>query len=844
MKKNMTKRVPALLLALLMLVTLIPVTAMAEGSVAEVGGVEYETLLDAVNAAEEGQTIHLLTDFEVASGSYIEYNMPKDSIFDLGGNTLTVPFTAAVFQGENITIQNGRFESRADYSIWIGDGDPTTATLNNISSNGGVNVFAATATLVDCDIDVTDKAYYAVWADSGYAVVNIISGSYTAEGEGRFVLNSCAGVNNDGSITPAQINVQGGSFTGKVTVQKKGDSQGEIVIQSGTFNKDVSEYLAEDVKQDAQGNIVPADAEVAPFGAVAAINGEYFASLHDAIRAANDGDVVEVWADVALDGSINPHKDVTIRGMGEPKPKISSPSGIFSVTTASTAIENLTLEVKNDKGWYIYHSATDETGTVQLTVKDCDIVMGEGVTYVGNIVMTEGVKTNTPVIFTGNHMTATSRVALAGPGDGSQITDNYFDFMAETCPDGRTSCIGLTATADSSQVIITGNTFKNANRVLAVDHAQIPADKLTYRDNKFINCRWAFEMEEDDDRAFDLSCNYYQFGDEAPCAPKIENANGSAGHTNPGNELTTAAVNNGVYYTTEDLAAGAKITLSETAVSLFPNSELTLTAKVEGIDGADLVWTSSAPAVATVENGVVTVISSGSAVITAAVGEVTASCTVTVRSNSSIVISSENKFAQPDTEIKDDDVPLAIAPMSFADVAAAHWYHDAVKYVYEKGLMSGTDSSRFSPDVSTTRGMIVSILYRLDGQPEAGRSQFTDVSANAYYAKAVAWAAENGIISGYDAKTFGPNDNITREQLAAILRRYAGFKGYDVARSTELNTFADADQVSGYAVDPMKWAVAAELISGVTETTLNAQGNATRAQLASILFRFCESIAK
>ena len=118
----------------------------------------------------------------------------------------------------------------------------------------------------------------------------------------------------------------------------------------------------------------------------------------------------------------------------------------------------------------------------------------------------------------------------------------------------------------------------------------------------------------------------------------------------------------------------------------------------------------------------------------------------------------------------------------FTDVASDAWYYDAVAYVYENGLMNGTSLTTFGPDVNITRGMIVTILYRLDGEPAASVSNFTDVPANAYYTDAVAWAAENGIVKGYDDGAFGPDDDVTMEQFAAILYRYAAYKGYDVSR--------------------------------------------------------------
>lgn len=185
---------------------------------------------------------------------------------------------------------------------------------------------------------------------------------------------------------------------------------------------------------------------------------------------------------------------------------------------------------------------------------------------------------------------------------------------------------------------------------------------------------------------------------------------------------------------------------------------------------------------------------------------------------------------------------------NFADVAADAWYADAIQYVYENGMMSGTSETTFSPDLTTTRGMIVTILYRLEGSPDLSNENlgypYADIDANAYYADAVYWARQNGIVSGMSAEQFAPNNAITREQMAAILYRYAQFKGYDVSAKADLSVYTDAAQVSTYATDAMAWANGAQLITGTSATTLTPAGNATRAQVATILMRFCENIAK
>lgn len=186
---------------------------------------------------------------------------------------------------------------------------------------------------------------------------------------------------------------------------------------------------------------------------------------------------------------------------------------------------------------------------------------------------------------------------------------------------------------------------------------------------------------------------------------------------------------------------------------------------------------------------------------------------------------------------------MAAGTHPFTDVPQGHWANEAVGFVYEKGLMSGTDKTIFSPNDPTTRGMIVTILYRLEGEPSvSSASGFKDVASGAWYDKAVRWAASQGVVNGTSSTTFEPEANITREQMAVILFRYAGSKGYDVSTRANLSGYGDVRSISSYATDALAWANGVGLITGDTSITLSPQGSATRAQAAVIFSRFCESV--
>ena len=186
----------------------------------------------------------------------------------------------------------------------------------------------------------------------------------------------------------------------------------------------------------------------------------------------------------------------------------------------------------------------------------------------------------------------------------------------------------------------------------------------------------------------------------------------------------------------------------------------------------------------------------------------------------------------------DNHSHAAEAALPFSDVNADDWFFDVVCYVYDKGLMTGTSDREFSPNLTTTRGMIVSILNRLEGGPIAESAGFTDVADGDWYADAVNWAASEGIVAGYEDNTFRPNDPITREQLAAMLMNYAAWKGEDVSARADLSGYNDAASVSSWAAETVQWAVADGLISGMPGNLLEPQGSATRAQVAAILQRF------
>lgn len=229
-------------------------------------------------------------------------------------------------------------------------------------------------------------------------------------------------------------------------------------------------------------------------------------------------------------------------------------------------------------------------------------------------------------------------------------------------------------------------------------------------------------------------------------------------------------------------------------------------------------------------------------------GYVLKSLTVTTASGTSVPVANQSSgkytFTMPAAAVTVKAVFAAQETdpgFSFADVAKGSWYYEGVRYAYENGLMSGTGEGTFSPDLPTSRGMLVTILYRLAGSPAAGSASFTDVAKGQWYADGVAWASANGVVSGYPDGSFRPNDTITREQMAAILYQYARIQGKLDDSRADLSIFSDLDSLSAYAKEPMSWAVAQGLFSGVSADTLAPGGSTTRAQAAVILTAFSKA---
>jgi hypothetical protein len=317
---------------------------------------------------------------------------------------------------------------------------------------------------------------------------------------------------------------------------------------------------------------------------------------------------------------------------------------------------------------------------------------------------------------------------------------------------------------------------------------------------------------------------------------------------------------NGWIGTIDNIVPVEKVTLDKRDISILVGGTAKLLATVfpENATNKNVMWQSSDENIATVQDGIVTGIKVGTAIITVETydGDHVANATVTVSNGSS---SNNNKITdnkgdgQPSstvseqTEIREGDTPLDKKPWPvFNDISEDDWFWDDVKYVYMDGLMNGTGTTPmlFSPNMLLTRGEIVTILYRLEDNPDVAElpNPFSDVAAAKYYTDAVKWAAANGIVKGYGNGKFGPDDNIMREQLAAILMRYMKYADVNLPVTMQYIMFADEGQISDYAKDAIQTLNKLGIMQGVGDNKINPKGSATRAQVAAMLHRLLMKI--
>jgi hypothetical protein len=614
-------------------------------------------------------------------------------------------------------------------------------------------------------------------------------------------------------ITNADITIEGNQLinAGKVNFSKV--TNGSVDV-SGNYWEGMD--LSSDVTGSATISTVYADKEMTTLVDVA--GGEE--TLQDKLDAAKLGDVIDLegkyWP-----GNLKITTPVTLKnGYVDTVTAIGAMGGLtFDNITFRGASNAINLDTNNAA---LYLQGTDKISNVLIDNCTFQGPASEDVTVA---IATTNVENLTVQNSTIDGYTIT---AYHNPGNGGNIS--YLNNEIRNVTSGI-------AFIGTDGITVTGNTFENANGIRLEPSWSNSADKcsdITISENKFVS------VSKDD--------TYGQY------AVRLQNSTGAAGVDGEvaldHNYWGSANPDFGTLIIAPD---GQKIVTEPyyKADTMRPED---LNTYVPSGGGGGTVSSSYAITVSSSTNGSVTVSptkAAEGATVTITVkpddGYVLNVLTVKDASGKTIAVTESNgkyTFKMPGSAVTVSATFKAeSSSLPFTDVATGDWFYEAVKYAYDNSMMNGVGHNLFAPSSNLTRGMIAQVLYNLEGTPAAGSSAFTDVAADQWYANAVNWAAANDIVGGYGNGKFGPEDDITREQMAQILYNYAAFKGYDVSAQGDLATFNDGAKTSDWALAAMKWAVGTGLLQGYNGN-LNPTGTATRAEVAQILMNFCENIVK
>lgn len=865
---------------------------------AAIDDVQYATLADAVAAANNGDTVTLLKntveDVVIPAGKTITLDLNGKKLTNKTGHTITVEQGATltingegtvdnvthqkttIYNKGTVTLNGGTYDrSKEDgikdsntYYTLLNHGTMTVAnvTVNNkggyssLFENGYFNQkpetkngianpiltiksgnFTGGINTVKNDDDATmiiDDGTFANYAQAAFQNHNIatINGG-TFDGSTVYAILNC-GVctGNDAEHDKHQLIINDGKFSGKI---RKGNDEngvhydfGSIAIKGGYFTVDPTTYCAEGKTGVASGD------KKYPFTVGDIVNN---------VKVVPSGSTVST-------GDMDGKSDVVKNAMETAREAIGTRNTTIEGLAAVGSIE--ATEIDSDEVEYETEQLKKQGVSVEgktvtfyirpymgITVMDATVENNVITSVTYNIVpqIQKIVSTATSVQdirFNGDNKNAirmncqvpevTTPITLSLPLPTGFATENlkvkhekngklvgYHDTTYNTADNTITftndkgfSTFTVLSDARSTTIQFTDKDNHNIGSAKSYGPSNVnDALPTTAAESGYVFNGWKFEGIDGvyttltDELLTKLAA---KSGTVSATPDFSKRSSGSSGGSSSGKttyKVTTSAVNNGgVNASPSSAEKGATITITLSPDKGYKLDKLTVTdgsgKTVSTVKKSDTVYTFTMPASA-VKVGV-----------------------------------SYVKATETPSETK------------FNDVSANDWFASAVDYVTGKGMMNGTADNTFSPKANTTRGMVVTVLYRLENQPSTSAASFTDVASGAYYANAVAWANANGIVSGYGSGKFGPNDKVTREQLAAILYRYAQYKKYDVSvgEDTNILSYDDAQSISSYAIPAIQWACGAGVVTGKSGSKLDSKGNATRAEVAAMLMRFCENV--
>lgn len=870
-------------------------------AVAKVGNTYYKTLADAVAAAQNGETVTLLKNVELNSTLTLNKNMTLDlnGCEISNGSELKTNYLVNIASGAEVSIVGDKENSKISDSRSNAQGTITAVVVygkltvagDNLTISRGANGIAIKVednpgTLIvnggTITVDKPTKTSSQAIQNWGNATINggvfngdVDSYAYIAANKnyvgnmtienGIFngeVFAAQLQYNNQWPTASARVAITGGNFKGIIAEYYHDSTKGlqpvenvskpantaesEVVVSGGYFTVDPSAYCVTDKTGVSSGD------STYPWTVGEKIADTKPAEVADATVAATvDKNASEAAKDAAKDiGGATMAQNEAIKAATKNEANKNTIEATTKVDGDKTVAKKLSdaigSTVADDNVKIVYQTyidvevkdATKENSnftelTVELTpmyrviaaksgVTDYNVDVDKNTSKDVNAVQIVGEK---PLTLTGKY-----KVTLQLPNGFVVPTDHKLSVKHEKNSGSVEYYTGTVSKNGQATILtFTTNGFSPftiyANVVAYIDGTAYPtlqaaADAAKSTDvisvksgaSHELNFTTTKSVKVKNETGADITVKF-NGTDKGVAAGATEtfsytkpSSGGSSGGSSSGKttyKVTTSAVNNGgVNASPSSAEKGATITITLSPDKGYKLDKLTVTdgsgKTVSTVKKSDTVYTFTMPASA-VKVGV--------------------------------------------SYVKATETP---SKTKFNDVSANDWFASAVDYVTGKGMMNGTADNTFSPKANTTRGMVVTVLYRLENQPSTSAASFTDVASGAYYANAVAWANANGIVSGYGSGKFGPNDKVTREQLAAILYRYAQYKKYDVSvgEDTNILSYNDAQSISSYAIPAIQWANAAGVVTGKSGSKLDPKGYATRAEVAAMLMRFCENVEK
>lgn len=830
----------------------------------------------------------------------------KNTTVNINGGTMSSQsYSTLAIRGSNtvVNISGGLIENNSSYGAFVsssGSSDPNSIVFN---MTGGKLTSTGTGILTDYALTVNIGGEAAIETKGagisvkGTTVLNVNGGSITSE---SYAIQ--ANYNNTVNITGGDIKttstnsaavqvgtnsnatINGGTITGKKVLN---GNEENITVTGGTFtdgeNKiDVSEYFpTETLSQNEDGTVVPTEESVAK------VNNIPYTSLDDAIKAAANGETITLLKNIELEKPIRSGTNTVIDLAGY---TITAPDNSYIIDVAEGY--RFTLNDSSEEGTGALTGGTGDNShagavTVQnggsFTMNGGNIIDNTGTTSAAGVrlrsnssfTMTGGsITDNTSIgnLQSGVYADCTSTVTISG---NVNITDNVGNFLGTEVDsdlwldtlEGAMLKIGEDGLAEDARigVYVSGGVNDVKKFTDTYESGKATTENFISNRTKY----YVIEVETENGVA--AAMTLYK-----SAAPTASLAPGSYVGTQTVALSTTTWPNlTDIYYTTDGSDPKTSKTTQTYTEPLTIDKTMTVKAYTSGLQGdylasdvVEFAYTITAPVTLytitvpdSVTGGAVSVSPTqaayGSTVtITVAPGEgyeldeLTATDSGGNKIELTKVSDTEYTFSMPRSDVTvsasfraishEDNCPSA----DYTDVDTGAWYHEAIDFAIENDLMNGVGDNLFNPDGNLSRAMMVRILWNMEDQPTNVSGSYSDVVAGAWYEKAVLWATANNIVNGYPDGSFGPDNSITRQEMAAILYRYAQFKEYDMTAEDDLTRFPDGDETAEWAETFVRWAVAEGLLNGRDDGTLDPAGTATRAEVAQIFMNYCENIAK